>query len=638
LKSTSIENSGILGPIGTAGNNGSISGNITVERFIPKGYRAFRDMSANGVYNPANTLFNTWQESGSYTNNGYGMFITGTLDTTVKHNLVDPTTGIDHSLTGYASAYYYKAGWDTVTNTKTTPLNPYQSFRVLIRGDRSFDLDTTPVIAIAGPTVLAMKNSTTLRASGIPITGTVTYSTSGITNAVTGATYNDPAYGLNSAANGYTYIANPYACPIVFDSVYNNATGISANYYYLDPTIGSTGAWVSYNSISNTSSNPKANVALYGKYIQAGQGFLIGNNNNTAPVVVLKESYKATTSNVRTSVFGAVTTPNSTIRMSLLKLSGNSFIPMDATVAVFGSKYSNSFGKEDNAKFSNASDNISITEGGRSFSIDARLPANTGEVLPISLSQLSGTTYKFVVDASTYTGNGVAPYLVDAYTNKTTALAKGVDTISFTADAKVAASYQNRFSIVFKPTTLAVNSIVATATANGNVATIKWNTVGENGVAKFEVEKSIDGTSFAKIGEESAKNTATASYTTTDKDVVSTTTFYRIKAISTDGTNAYSNIAKVTYNLQVTTYNLFPNPLTGKNLNVQLGNVVAGKYLISITNALGQKVAESTIAHTGGNGTHAINIERTIATGVYNVVIRDVNNKEQVYQSTLSIQ
>ena len=117
-----------------------------------------------------------------------------------------------------------------------------------------------------------------------------------------------------------------------------------------------------------------------------------------------------------------------------------------------------------------------------------------------------------------------------------------------------------------------------------------------------------------------------------------TTTFYRIKAISTDGTIAYSNIAKVTYNQQLTTYNLFPNPLTGKTLNVQLGNVVAGKYVVSITNALGQKVAEQTITHAGGNGTHTVNIEGSLAKGAYNVVIRNINSKEQVYQSTLSVQ
>ena len=634
LKSTSITNSAILGPVGAAGNTGSISGYINVERYIPQGFRAYRDISANGVYDPTNTLFNTWQESGS-NNPGYGMFITGGApDSTALHikNGYNDAAGLDRTLTGYSSAYYYKAGWDTVTNTKTTYLNPFQSYRVLIRGDRNFNLDTTPVMAVAGPTILGMHDATTLRTTGAPITGTVTFRTSGITNAVTGSTYNSSTYGLNSALNGYTYLANPYACPIVFDSIYNNSTGISPSYYYLDPTISSTGAYVSYNVLSGSSKGPGTTT---GQFIQAGQGFLIGNNNNTSPIVVLNEAYKATGSNVRTFIFG-VTTPRSSIGLSLMKLSGSSYIKMDVASVVFGAKFNNGLGLEDATKMSNASDNLAFVEGGHSLSIDGRLPATSSDVLPISLNTLSGTSYNFVVDASEYNGNGIAPYLHDAYNNTTVALS-GIDTIAFTANASVAATYQNRFSIVFKPTTLSVNSIVATATANGNIATIQWNTVGEKAVANYTIEKSVDGTSFTSIGQQVAKNTATASYTATDKDVVATTSYYRIKAISEDGTIAYSNVVKLTTNHSPLT-TIYPNPLTGKTLNIELGNVVAGKYVVSIYNSLGQKVTEQAIDHAGGNSTHSVNIESSIAKGVYNVVIRNVNSKEQVFQSTLSVQ
>ncbi len=635
LKSTSIANSGILGPIGAAGNSGSISGNITVERFIPKGFRAFRDISANGVYNSANTLYNTWQESGA-NNPGYGMFITGGApDSTPSHivNGYNDANGLDRTLSGYSSAYYYKAGWDTITNTKTAELNPFQSFRVLIRGDRNFNLDTTGVAMVSGPTALAMHGSTTLRATGVPVTGTVTFSTSGITNAITGSSYNSAAYGLNSALNGYTYLANPYACPIVFDSVYNNSSNIKAFYYYLDPTIGSTGAYVSYNASSGVSSNG----AAFGKYIQAGQGFLVGNNNSSAPVVVLKEAFKTTGANVRTSVFGT-TTPKSMLVISLLKKGTNVSLKMDGAVAVFGNQFSNGLGVEDNVKMNNTGDNLSISEGVNKLSIDGRLPATTADVLGLNLGQLSGADYKFVIDASAYIRNGVAPYLVDAYTKKTTALSTGIDTIAFIANASVAVTYQNRFSIIFKPTTLAVNSVIVNATIENSTATINWNTVGENGVARFEVEKSVDGKNFNKIGEEVAKNTATASYSATDKDAVATTTYYRIKVISVDGTIAYSNIAKLNYNLQLTTYNLFPNPLIGNTLNVQLGNVVAGKYVVSITNALGQKISESTINHAGGNGTHSVSITKTIAKGVYNVTLTSGDSKQTVYQTKLSVQ
>jgi len=352
--------------------------------------------------------------------------------------------------------------------------------------------------------------------------------------------------------------------------------------------------------------------------------------------LTITEADKSILSSSKTSVFGT-TNSNSGLTINLMKQSGSNYLKMDAAVAVFGSQFNNGIGVEDAGKMSNASDNLAIVETNKSLSIDGRLPATSSDVLPISLSQLSGTNYQLVINSSDYVRNGVAPFIKDAYTNKTTALSSGVDTIAFTADSKVVASYQNRFSVVFKPTTLSVNSIVATATASGNTATIIWNTVGEKGIAKFEVEKSTDGSSFTKIGEASAKNTANATYSATDNAATAATNYYRIKAISTDGTVTYSNIAKVTYNLQPTTYNLYPNPLTGKTLNVQLGNVVAGKYVVSITNTLGQKVTEQVINHAGGNGTHAIGLGKAIAAGIYNVSILSQESKQTIHSSTLTV-
>ncbi len=637
LKSTSITNSGILAPVGVSGNNGTISGSVSVERFIPKGFRAYRDLSAGGVFNASNSLFNTWQESGSYANNGYGIFVTGgSADITHTSNFLDATTGIDHSKTGYASAYYYKAGWDTVKNTKTTLLNPYQSYRILVRGDRSFDLYTTGVPMVTGPTFLAMINSTIVRASGSLITGNVTFNTSGVTNNVTGLNYQSGTYGLNNAINGYSYIANPYACPIDFHNIYTNnrLTNLKPNYYYLDPTIGSTGAWVSYNAITNVST-ASSNGVTNGQFIQAGQGFLIG-NTSTSPQIVITEADKSIATSSKTSVFGN-SASTSKLLVSLLKNESSATMKMDAAVIVFGNSYNNGLGLEDATKMNNSSDNLSICEGANNFSIDGRLPATVKDVLSIKINDLSGSNYQFNIDASAFIQYGVVPYLADNFKQTIFALKNGINLVNFTVDNSVATSYQNRFSIIFKPTTLSVNSIVADAVMNNNATTISWNTVGENNVLTYQIEKSIDGNKFASIEIVTAKNTATANYSVTDKAVVTTTSYYRIKAINADGTIAYSNVVKMTTsNSTLTT--IYPNPLAGKRLNIQLNKVIAGKYVVLITNTLGQKVAEETIIHTGGNGTHAINLKTNLSAGSYNVSILSNENNQLIHQSTLSVQ
>ena len=259
-------------------------------------------------------------------------------------------------------------------------------------------------------------------------------------------------------------------------------------------------------------------------------------------------------------------------------------------------------------------------------------------MLPIALSKLSGKNYQLVIDASAYDASPFLPVLKDNYKGTVTALSTGIDTITFTVDTTNAASYANRFSLGFKPTTLAVNSIVASATLSNKIATISWNTVGEKGVSTFEVEKSTDAKSFTKIGQATAKNTASAAYSATDNSVTATT-YYRIKAISQVGTVSYSNVVKLsTFDSKLSTYSLYPNPIiAGKTLNISLNNVATGKYTIIITNVLGQKIQESAISHTGGNGSHAISINNTIAAGVYSVTIRETASGTIVSQSNLSV-
>ncbi len=633
MKSLSIVNTGILAPIDGTINTGSITGNVTIERYIPKGYRAYRDLCVGGVYNTSNTMFNTWQESGSYSNNGYGIFVTGgSADNTHTSNYIDPTTGLDHTKTGYASAYYYNGAWNTITNTKNVSMNPYQSFRVLIRGDRSFDLYTTPIHAVgSNNNILLMVNATTLRATGGLIYGTVTYSATGITNNITGSTYNSISYALSNGKNSYSYIANPYACPIDFHNIYSNGhiTNMVDGYWYLDPTIGATGKYVAYNAIANTNNTG----ATYGNFIQPGQGFLVCNYNSSSPTLKITEVDKSTLSTSLTSVFGTAT-PSSKIVTMLL--SGANSTRLDAAVAVFGNSFSNGLGLEDSRKLTSGNENLSIKVDTDYLSIDGRLPALASDSLSLVLGELNNTQYLLKVDASNYQSNGLLPYLLDNYKQITTPL-NGIDTFAFTVDTSIASSYTNRFKIIFKPNTLPVNSIVASATLNSKVAKITWNTVGEKNVSYYQVEKSSDAKTFEAIEKTTAKNNATASYAAADN--ITSTSFYRIKAVSTTGSFTYSNVVKLSIENYQSSIRLYPNPLNVKTLNVTMENVVAGKYTISLYNVLGEKVvSEQAISHEGGNGTYVITIKNTLAAGIYSVIVRDASNNKMIHQTKISVQ
>jgi hypothetical protein len=406
----------------------------------------------------------------------------------------------------------------------------------------------------------------------------------------------------------------------------------------LDATQGSTGNYLAYNALtgSSTSGANSSYSPLYANaagYIQPGQALFI-EATSTSPQVVFTEATKGSTTNLK-NLFGA-STPLSKIYVSLEKQQSGANTQVDGAAVAFASGFGNTaYGPQDAHKLSGANDNIYISDKGTNLSIDGRLPATSSDAIALHIGQPSTTTYELQVDATNYINEGYAPLLFDAYRNTTTAIT-GIDSVAFTVDTSMKASYQNRFTILFAPSALAVNSIVASATLSNKVATITWNTVGEKGESYYEVEKSTDAISFSSIGQQTAKNTATASYSATDNNISSGNTYYRIKAVSQVGTVGYSNVAKLTTNNPPLT-TIYPNPLTGKTLNVAMSNVAAGKYVVSIYNILGEKVNEQTISHEGGSASHAITIDNTLAAGVYSVAIREEGSRQLVYQTSLII-
>ena len=662
LKSLSLANTGVLAPYGASGNTGTISGNVTVERYIPKGFRAYRDMAPE-VYG-AGTINANWQEGATNANSnpklGYGIFITGsnTADATNAGKL--DANGFDYAAiaglntqdytydplyTNPISSYgHFKA----LTNTTSTNLNPFTGYRLLIRGDRAANLYTSPVTNTQSG--LAMFDATTLRATGQLITGTVTYSKTNVTsNVVT-----DNSVTLNSNTNGFSLVANPYVAPVQWGTgtgsnsatttVYGASSGINGSYWYLDPTSGATGKYIAFNALtgaatvagSGTYSNT-GTVPVSTGYIQPGQAVFV-QTTGASPTVVFQETAKAISS-TKASVFG--TAQLSKIYVSLMKQSTSttSFEKVDGAAVAFSTSFGNKeYGAQDAIKFSGANDNLFISDKGKNLSIDGRLPATASDAISLKITSPTATAYQLSVDASNYVNNGFEPLLYDAFKNTTKALGTGNTTISFTVDASNAASFSNRFTILFAPSALPVSSIVASAALSNKIATISWNTVGEKNVASYEVEKSADAKNFTAIEKVAAKNTETASYNTTDNSVT-TTTYYRIKAVSTTGAISYSNVAKLSTDNRLPSYSLYPNPLKGTGVvNVNLSNVVAGKYTLSIYNTLGQKVSEQTISHTGGSATHAISINNVLAAGVYSVTISEANSKQVVNQSNLSVQ
>ncbi|MFP5042564.1 YCF48-related protein [Parasediminibacterium sp. JCM 36343] len=603
LKSTSIANTAVVGPV-----SGSITGKVTVERFIPQGLRVFRDLGA-GLAN-AGSIFSNWQEGG-VNNNGYGIPITGSQNTSAGTN---PTTGLDYTGTGNHSMYTFtNSNWDSVLNTKTTNLDPYQGYRVLIRGNRAVNLFQSPQPA-------AMLSPATIRTTGNLVTGTVTFGTGGVSAST------NSSYHLTSGASAFSFVANPYICPIDWSSIYASSSNIGSSFWYAEPTFltGGYTTYVTYNASSGTSSNPLG--SRLNQYIQPGQAFFIQNDSTgSAPELVIKESDKAPNAS-KLAIFGS--TPVNRIAIGLYKGGNN----VDGAVAVFSNSFSPAISKEDSRKFSNGGENIALKQGNTDLSINGLgLPKATDNI-PLHLYQIqANTTYTIRIDASQFAANGLQAYLKDKVTGKQTLLSGDSTVVVFTA-TKDTATYNSRFSIVFGTVTLPVSSIKLTATpaSNGSVK-IDWATIGEANVASYTVEHGTDGAAFTAIATQRAANTATAAYSYTDANAAAGANYYRIKATDNNGAVTYSNVvALTTYNVERTTFSVYPNPVKGSSLSLRLSNLDNGQYTVSLVNKLGQTVLSKAISHNGA-AVEKISIGKGLAAGTY--TIRLSNNSGTILQA-----
>jgi hypothetical protein len=153
-----------------------------------------------------------------------------------------------------------------------------------------------------------------------------------------------------------------------------------------------------------------------------------------------------------------------------------------------------------------------------------------------------------------------------------------------------------------------------TATAVGPAAVrLAWATALEVNSHSFEVERSLDGMTFAKLGTLAATGTSSTAraYAFTDAALPAGASrlYYRLRQVDQDGTAHYSPVRAVALTGAAAGLSLYPNPAPGGAATLtgaQPGTVVA------VLDALGRPVAT---ALADASGTAAL--PGGLAPGVY---------------------
>lgn len=392
--------------------NGTISGNgdVVVERFIPA-KRAFRLLSS-----PVNgqTFADAWQQNTHIT--GVGGDANG-FDPTPTNN---PSLFIfNNSSTTQAEG----AAWEAVTSTTET-INAGQGYRLMVRGDRTIDLESQ------NPT----PTSTTLVSKGDLTTGNYTPT-------------------LAQGAGFYSLVGNPYQAIVDFSQLTFSGDINNSNIYVWDPTLAGDNGRGAYVTVDVTSNSPSPSSSEANKYIMPGQAFFVQNNTtiSQAPSITFTENAKVTAQS-QTSVFSTI--DEFYVNMRLYKQSAlqNGETESDAIGLRFADDYTTPSSDEDASKLANPGENFAVVND-KFTSIDKRDFPVENEEIQLFVSGYDEENY-VIQFAMNHQPEDLKVVLNDTYTDNSVELSNG-ETYAFNVDSNLPESIAaDRFFISFENITL----------------------------------------------------------------------------------------------------------------------------------------------------------------------------------------
>ncbi|MFD1631121.1 alginate lyase family protein [Pseudopedobacter beijingensis] len=168
---------------------------------------------------------------------------------------------------------------------------------------------------------------------------------------------------------------------------------------------------------------------------------------------------------------------------------------------------------------------------------------------------------------------------------------------------------------------------------DNNKAEVSWKTLNEVAVQGFEIQRSADGEIFNTIG--NIKSDGRQFYKYVDKNLLSGTSYYRVKSIEIDGYETeFSPIAFLLVSFNPNKVTVYPNPVKGNKLYIQLTDEFLKDteevdfVLVDIT---GRQININRISNNGQK--YEILIPDVLKNGIYQLFIQ--KSDERIIKSVL---
>jgi len=171
---------------------------------------------------------------------------------------------------------------------------------------------------------------------------------------------------------------------------------------------------------------------------------------------------------------------------------------------------------------------------------------------------------------------------------------------------------------------------------NSSNVLLSWKIDGDINMDKYVIEKAEGNNGqYVELGSVTAKNAGTASlYSFTDLQGLNGTSFYRIKAVAKSGAVKYSTAISLSSLVKGKNEVLvYPNPIKGKTLRMQLNGMDAGEYTVTLVSPNGQVVFNKNIGTISNSQTLSLSLPQQINAGIYRLVIK--SNQQQLQQAVV---
>jgi hypothetical protein len=408
---------------------GYISGNVTVERFIPqnssKAWRLLASTSSGQTINAA------WQEGQNNAMNnpnpGFGTKISAGAAITTNLGTAQ-AAGFD-TLSAGVSLFRYNAATDAlvpVTATNTGNIANEHGYFLFIRGDRA------PGQFGAG----APSSSTVLRSTGSLFLGDQTAVATGASN-----------YGL---------VRNPYPSRIDMRSIVRGSNLIDA-YQVWDAKLGGTFGVGGFQTFSKSGSDYivspgggsyGANGSVH-NFIESGAAFFIQSTTNTNNTAQVTEACKTSASNTNSFRPSGVLAADKRVTFTLYALNPGSTDVVDGGLVFFNDTYSNSVTVEDVRKSGNFNENFGITRDNVDLVVERRKNVTASDSVFFKMYQLRQISYRLDFESLNFDPAFTTVILQDKFTNTNTAIdLTALTSYTFTVSSTAGSFAQDRFRLV----------------------------------------------------------------------------------------------------------------------------------------------------------------------------------------------